>query len=630
MNNIFDPGSLDGVLGIVFCAVLVVSAVITLWRVFVRAGRPGWAAIIPFYNYYTLLKVAKRPGWWLVWYFIPVANVIVHLTVSLGVGKAFNKRAAFGFFLLWLLPFIGYPILAFGDAAYQTEQGQAAPRRSSLRPLQRNLLIGLLVVFLLFSASGTAAAVYYHYQDNRIRQEVTSETTKFQNLSFDTLDEWDSNYRLTVMYPKTDNASIDAAARAKINSYITAFRSLVAKKPANTPPYYLHMVGSVNYASKTAINFVYDGTWTINGKTGDIEVNALFDRASGKEVQAADLFKGSGYLKIASDAARKALPGILVANYNQTRVEQGTTPTASNFDQYEIVDSKTINIIFEPGQVADQTLGTIKVPLTLDSLSSEWNRDTVNKLFPDFIAALQAKEAADAAAAKKAAAEKQAAAAATAQARQAGSYLPAHGNVDCSKAKCIALTFDDGPGPATDTILDTLEKYHAPATFMVVGKQVATHTAQLRREAADGDDIGSHTWDHADLTSLSIAGVQQEVNLTQQAVLHVLGKQPFMLRPPYGAYNQTVLKTVGMPLILWSVDPDDWKDRNADIVHQRVMAHAKPGAIVLSHDLYPTTAAAYQRIIPELINQGYTLVTVSNLESINLASLPLQVFTGKY
>lgn len=625
--NVWNDLSLRGdILGIVSCGLLLVLMIATMWRLFTKAGRPGWAALIPVYNLYVLVKIAKRPGWWLIWYFVPVVCLVVHIIVSLDIARAFGKKVVFGI-MLWLLPFIGYPILSFGEAAYQSERSSRPHSTSKQQTAYQNILIGLVIFLILVSGAGITAAAYFHHQDDRVRDEVTSETTKFQNIAFDTRDEWDANYRLTVMYPKTDNATVDAAVHAKIDKYVDQFKALVARKPGDVPPYNLHIVGSVNYASKTAVNFSYEGSWTINGVTGNLTVNALFNRKTGKEVQTKDLFKDDGYLKTASDAARQALPSILGNNYNKTLADTGTAPIVANFDQYEIVDSKTINVIFEPGQVASEALGTVKVPLTLDSLSGEWNDATVGALFPDFIAALKAKEAADAAAAAAKAAQEQAAAAA---AKQAGNFLPAHGTVDCTKAKCIALTFDDGPGPATDAILDTLERYKVPATFMVIGRQVASHTDQLKREAADGNDIGSHTWDHNDLTSLDVAGVQSEVNQTQQAVMNVLGKQPFMLRPPYGAWNQSVLHTVGMPLILWSVDPDDWKDRDADIVYQRVMSHAHANAIVLSHDLYPTTAAAYQRIIPDLISQGYTLVTVSNLEGIDPAHLPLDVYTGQY
>lgn len=625
--TVLEP--LNGVVSLLCAGLFVLLNIVTTWQIFTKAKRPGGASLIPIYSTYTLVKIAKRPGWWILFYFVPVIHIAIHFIISIDLAKTFHKRTAFGIWLLWLLPFIGYPILAFGQATYINGEKSHKSRRKPQILEGYKIIIAAISTLLVISFIAISLDAYYLYENHKVRSEITTETTKYQHVSFDTLNEWNDDYRMTVMYPKTDNAKIDAAVHTKINKYVVDFRRQVAAKPAGSSPYYLHVVGSVNLASDKVINFLFNGTWTINGAPGNITVNALFNRATGTEVNTLQLFKDTGYLTVASNASRKALPDILKANYSKTLVERGTAPTPDNFDQYEIVDDKTLNIIFEPGQVAPEALGTVKIPLTLDALSTEWNRTEVDKLFPDFIAALQAKEEAAKKAAEAEAAAK-AAAAAAAQSHQVGSYLPAHGNVDCNQAKCIALTFDDGPGAGTDTILDTLEQYHVPATFMVVGKQIASHTAELKREAANGHDIASHTWDHADLTALSTAGIQSEVDRTQAAVMNVLGKQPFMLRPPYGAYNQTVLQTVNMPLILWSIDPDDWKDRNADIIYQRVMSHAKRGAIIISHDLYPTTAAAYARIIPDLISQGYTLVTVSNLMGINPANLTPRIYTGVY
>jgi len=102
----------------VFMVVLWVFVILALWKVFVKAGKPGWAAIIPFYNTYVLLKIAGRPGWWLVLYFIPIVNFVVSIIVSIDVAKAFNKSAAFGVIGLWLFSLIGYMILGYGDATY--------------------------------------------------------------------------------------------------------------------------------------------------------------------------------------------------------------------------------------------------------------------------------------------------------------------------------------------------------------------------------------------------------------------------------------------------------------------------------------------------------------------------------
>lgn len=487
---------------------------------------------------------------------------------------------------------------------------------------RRVIIISTIIVIVLGALVG-GILLYQNHKDKKVTHQSSTETTKFANIKFDTDVEWNDEYKLHVMYPITGDKALDAAARAKIDQYVTAYRELVAAKPKGGSAYELNLLGSVNYASADAINFEYTGKWFIKGKSGNATVNALFDRKTGKEIQTADLFKDSTYLQTASSTARKELPGILgTMNYSQKLAEQGTAPTASNFDQFEIVDNQTINIVFQPGQVADATLGIVKAPLPLDSLTGDLNDDIVGKIFPDYIAQVQA-------AAKKAADEKAAAAAAAKKAAEGQGVPPLanSNNVDCSKAKCIALSFDDGPGPGTATILDTLKQYNAKGTFMVVGSRVGSYASLVKREAAEGHDIGDHTWDHSDLTNMSIADAQSEVNRTIQAVVNVTGKRPYMVRPPYGSYNRTVLNAIGLPFILWDVDPDDWKDRDASIVYQRVMANAKPGAIILSHDIYTTTAAAYQRIIPDLIKQGYTLVTVSDLLNLDPAHPAVDVFS---
>lgn len=507
----------------------------------------------------------------------------------------------------------------------KNQQSEPKELETYKKTVRRRILIASIIFCVVAVGAVAGFMLYQQYQRHKVTTDTSSETTKYENIKFDTTVEWNDEYRLHVMYPVTEQKELDNAAHAKIDQYIAEFRKLVAAKPDGDAPYELNILGAVNYASKDAINFEYTGKWVIKDKSGNVTVNALFDRQTGKEIQTSNLFKDSAYLQAASDAARKALPSILgTLSYNKTLAEQGTAPTAAHFDQFEIVDDKTINIIFEPGQVADVVLGVVKVPMALSSLNSDLNDAVVGKIFPDYMAAVQAQVKKEAE--EKAAAEEAAKKAAGGQGVQP---LATGNNTDCSKVKCIALTFDDGPGPGTATILDALKQHNAKGTFMVVGSRVASYASLVKREAAEGHDIGNHTWDHAQLTNLSIPDAQTEVNRTAQAVANVVGKRPFMVRPPYGAYNKTLLTSINLPFILWSVDPDDWKDRNADIVYQRVMAAAKPGAIVLSHDLYTTTAAAYQRIIPDLIKQGYTLVTVSDLLNLDPSHPAVGVYSQR-
>lgn len=108
-----------GMVGWIIVGALVLLEVIAMWRVFEKAKQPGWAAIIPIYNLYIQLKIANRPGWWLLLYLIPLVNLVVQVVVALDIAKAFGKSTVFGIFGLWLFSFVGYLMLGYGDAKYK-------------------------------------------------------------------------------------------------------------------------------------------------------------------------------------------------------------------------------------------------------------------------------------------------------------------------------------------------------------------------------------------------------------------------------------------------------------------------------------------------------------------------------
>lgn len=110
-------GSMSPIVMVIFLAFMVVIMA-SMWKVFTKAGQPGWGILIPFYNAYLMLKIAQKPGWWLILYFIPFVNIVVAVLASIGIAKAFGKSAGFGWGLL-ILGFIFYPILGFGDSQYQ-------------------------------------------------------------------------------------------------------------------------------------------------------------------------------------------------------------------------------------------------------------------------------------------------------------------------------------------------------------------------------------------------------------------------------------------------------------------------------------------------------------------------------
>ena len=179
--------------------------------------------------------------------------------------------------------------------------------------------------------------------------------------------------------------------------------------------------------------------------------------------------------------------------------------------------------------------------------------------------------------------------------------------------KMVALTYDDGPSIYTPRILKILKENDSVATFFVVGNRVPTYSDTVKTACDMGCEIGNHTYEHKCLTRLSEAEVRRQISRTNKNVKKVTGQTPVIMRPTGGATNTNVKKWVGMPSIIWSIDTLDWKTRNADSTKRAVLDHVKDGDIVLMHDLYSATATASETIIPELVKQGYQLVTVSEL-----------------
>ena len=178
----------------------------------------------------------------------------------------------------------------------------------------------------------------------------------------------------------------------------------------------------------------------------------------------------------------------------------------------------------------------------------------------------------------------------------------------------IALTFDDGPGKDTQRLLDTLEQYDARATFFMVGPNVQQYPEDVKRMLDIGCELGNHTTNHPQLTKLSPEQILDEINTTTEAIKAATnGIGPTTVRPPYGAINDTVKATVEYPLIMWSVDTLDWKTRNAQSSIDIVMSKASDGDIILMHDIHKESVDAAVQLIPALINNGYQLVTVSEL-----------------
>lgn len=179
----------------------------------------------------------------------------------------------------------------------------------------------------------------------------------------------------------------------------------------------------------------------------------------------------------------------------------------------------------------------------------------------------------------------------------------------------VALSFDDGPSDvSTNRILDLIERYNVSATFFVVGGMARTHPEAMTRAAELGCEIGNHTDTHKlKFEGASASEIEKELSAVDKAVKNATGKETYLVRPPWGSYDAGTLKNTDRPLILWSVDTEDWKSRDKDAVVEVVKKGVYDGSIILMHDIYGSTADACEVIIPWLIEQGYQVVNVTQL-----------------
>lgn len=194
-------------------------------------------------------------------------------------------------------------------------------------------------------------------------------------------------------------------------------------------------------------------------------------------------------------------------------------------------------------------------------------------------------------------------------------YFNDDGTYDPSQHKTrIALTFDDGPGEYTDELLDCLEENNAHATFFMLGQNVGSWESTVQRMADIGCEIGSHSWDHKNLYDLDMDSVAKQFSDTDAALEKACGQKASVARAPYGNWSDDIISTVGKPFFTWSLDSLDWSYLDVNKDYDAVMnGDLTDGSIILMHDIHEPSVQAAIKMIPELVQKGYKLMTVSEL-----------------
>ncbi len=194
----------------------------------------------------------------------------------------------------------------------------------------------------------------------------------------------------------------------------------------------------------------------------------------------------------------------------------------------------------------------------------------------------------------------------------------------------LAMTFDDGPHPSlTPKLLDILKERNIKCTFFVIGKNAKMYPKIIQRMIAEGHEVANHTWTHCSLTSRSDAQIRSELQQSEDALVAAANYRPHLIRPPYGAINtrvkQFMFSEFGYSTIMWSVDPQDWRRPGVSVVTSRLVNGARPGSIMLAHDIHPPTIQAMPSMFDQLLAKGYQFVTVSQLMNMEKANRPVGV-----
>ncbi|KGO01034.1 polysaccharide deacetylase family protein [Porphyromonas sp. COT-290 OH3588] len=485
------------------------------------------------------------------------------------------------------------------------------------------LLFGVLALFLMASCGSRQSGDSSASADSLASADVV-EVTDLATLTEDlTLDDTDEDVQvftmkigndpershLTVSFPFTKYEFINERERNLSQQFIDEFRAEVAQlsqESTATLDYNQHF--EVKYRGDSFIVFLYTRSTSRGNNYDDSSYASIFDLEHRRVVSIADLFVDEdafeGFASEMRAAASEAVRLRLMQSKDfgseherqtvwvemQSGIEEGTLAVDANYDALFFDHEGNWYVTFDKYQIASGSMGTFTVPVPSWVVRRYVHPDILRRLgrslepdAPQEIADLEKPE-------------------------EAARPL----TDDDSSASRVALTFDDGPSVYTPRLLDILKQEGVKATFFVLGKSAAVQKQTMKRMVEEGHNIGNHSYDHKNFAKISVEEARRQIGRTDEIVGEVAGQRPSYFRFPYGAYTQDKLTLVNRPIMGWSVDPLDWKYKDADRVALE-MSKAGPNAIVLAHDIHKTTIEAIPQVIRNLKAKGYRIVTLDEL-----------------
>ena len=469
-------------------------------------------------------------------------------------------------------------------------------QRKKAKPKSKKLFIIIPFLILLFSAG--LFGIYFLNQSHSRQTTAPSDEkyyfadSKYSGIRSKFVTRDNKREKVSIEYPITENEKINRLISESIDKIDRDFQNTVLLATVFDKPMTETIGYQVTHNTSEALSIVINIKQDMNG-AHPVSMTQFwtFDKKSGEVVGLADFTEQSDEAAEAIISAAKNSISQIIKQRQQPEIDLNeiiNKEALSNF----IITNNGNSLAWPLGQASllPSSYGELTITVPISSVSKYLQNPTARKLVNIPKPPEPKPEPAPAPAAPTPA--------------------PTTGN------KVIALTFDDGPGPYTAHLLDILDQYGAKATFFLIGSKVSGQASVVRSIQARGHQLGNHSWSHPELPKLSVGQIAGEIDRTNEAIRQATGVKPSILRPPYGAVNGVVLEQLrlrNMSSILWSVDTRDWADRNSQIVCSRAVAGARPGAVILMHDIHQTSVNAVPCILSSLKQQGYSFVTIQRL-----------------
>jgi len=477
-------------------------------------------------------------------------------------------------------------LLATSKAKEGSVSNTMKERRKRRGPIIDFLLLGLIITLTTILLVILLSKDEFKFQKisaskkpeiESVDSKLSTESSMFPRIQIITDVSNDKRTPFAIYYPKTDNEVFnDAVLQYISDSKESYLKSMKKDKEA---------MGELNISLETFpyrdhyYSFVLTKVQYLGGANPEVTTKTFFiNNKTGEQINIQTLLQSDkNNLSTLAANVRKDLQKNLQIKDDLFTDEllKATEPKWSNFNRFAIVDH-SLQFYFDEYEIANgaTVAPLVKLPLSL-----------INPLLAsDFQIAME-------------------------------NVKPTNPPItgDPNK-KRIALTFDDGPHPkVTEQILNILDKYHAKATFFMLGSRVQYYPDIASDVLERGHEIGNHSWNHPVLTKFTQEQVMKEYNTTDTEIKKAINHGATVFRPPYGATNDTINAEIPIPVVLWTIDTLDWKHRNAQQLLPHVKNSLHNNAIVLMHDIHQSTADGLEAVLAYLQVQGYEFVTVSEI-----------------